>query len=143
MYFNTSSANHQIVVFATARRKNGLVNTMGFLKVPEFSKDLLVLPVFPDSTLQQTKEEQKNLDSYAVSGIKITSITPMCEYRIEYTGKMRSENNPSKELDIKLDTVWQTNLPAFNFSTDISKIAMSEAMALEPWSRKYFDNLKR
>lgn len=143
VYFNTSSVNRQIVVFATARRKNGLVNTMGFVKVPEFSNELLVLPVYPGSSLYQNEAEQKNLDSYSVGGIKLSSVIPMKEYRIEYTGKMCFEQIPSKEVNINLDAIWRTNLPAFNFSTDVSKSAMSEAMALEPWTRQYFQNLKR
>lgn len=143
VYFNTSSPNHQILMFATARRKNGVVNTMGFLKLPEFSKDLLVLPVFPSSTLYQNADEQNNLDSYVVAGVKITPVTPMKEYRIEYTGKMHCENNAEKEFTVEINAVWRSSLPAFNFSTQISRKAVSEAMAVQSWSREYFHVLKR
>lgn len=143
VFFNTSSENRQILVFATARRKNGVINTMGFLKIPEFSDDLLVLPIYPKSTLYQNEREQHTLDSYTVYGIKITPIKPNKEYRIEYNGKMRFEGTPDREFDVNINAMWCSNLPTFDFSTDISKKAMSEAMALEPWSRKYFNNLKR
>lgn len=126
-----------------ARRKNGLVNTMGFLRVPEFSKNLLMLPVSPYSSLYQTETEQSVLDSYTVAGIKITPVIPKKEYHLQYNGKMVTNSSERKEVDIQLLAVWRSNLPAFNFSTEISKIAMSEAMALEPWTRQYFDDLKR
>lgn len=143
VFFNTSAKNRQILVFSAARRKNGLINAMGFLKVPEFSSDLLVLPIFPQTTLYQTEEEQKILNCYNVAGIKLTPVVPHKEYRIEYQGKMLLESAPCKEVDIELNAVWRSNLPTFNFSTDVSQIAMSEAIALQPWSREYFEKLKR
>lgn len=116
---------------------------MGFLKVPEFSSQLLVLPIFPQTSLYQTEKEQNNQSCYDVAGIKLTPIVPNKEYRIEYSGKMVLESDCQKVIDVQLNTIWHSNLPTFNFSTDISRIAMSEAMALEPWTKQYFDNLKR
>lgn len=61
---------------------------MGFLRIPEFSEELLVIPVFPGSTLQQSEKEQKNLDSFTVAGIKLTPVVPMKEWHLEYNGQM-------------------------------------------------------
>lgn len=116
---------------------------MGFLKLAEFSEKLLVLPVFPDSCLYQTGKEENTMESYAVAGIKLSPITPMKEWQIEYRGKMHVESDLGKIHDLQIDATWIASLPPFNYSTDISAIAMSEAVALEPWSRKYFDDLKR
>lgn len=143
VFFNTTSSSRQIVLFATARRKNGLVNTMAFLRVPEYSDDLLVLPVFPNSTLYQTQEEKRVLDCYTVTGIRITPVKVNEEYHIQYNGKMRLKRTLSQNVDVKLAVKWRSNLPTFDFSTDLSKRAMSEAMALENWSRDYFESLKR
>ena len=143
VFFNTSAANRQILAFSAARRKNGLINSMGFLKVPEYSANLLALPIFPQTSLYQTEEEQKVLNCYAVAGMKITPVVPKKEYHIEYIGRMLLESTPCKEVDVELNAIWRSNLPAFNFSTDVSKIAMSEAMALQPWSKEYFNILKR
>lgn len=143
MYFNTSSEDGQIILFGTARRRNGLVNTIGILKVPEFSNKLLVLPIFPKTSLYQTEEEQKNLNHYAVAGIKIKSVVPKKEYHLEYKGKMVVDSSFRKEVDVEMFAVWRSNWPTFNFSTELSETAKSEAMALEPWSRKYFKTLKR
>lgn len=46
-------------------------------------------------------------------------------------------------LDVKVEAVWSTSMPAFNFDSDISKVAISRAIATEPWSREYFKNLER
>lgn len=143
VFFNTTSSSRQIVLFATARRKNGLVNTMAFLRVPEYSDDLLVLPVFPNSTLYQTQEEQRVLDCYTVAGVRITPVKVNEEYHIEYNGKMRLKRTLNQNVNVKLAVKWQSSLPTFDFSTDLSKRAMSEAMALENWSRDYFESLKR
>lgn len=89
VYFNTSSKDGQIVVFATALRRKGLVNAFAFLRIPDFSEDTLVLPQFPDTCLYRTEEQQNNLDSYNVDGIKLTPITPMKKWRIEFIGKMK------------------------------------------------------
>lgn len=56
---------------------------------------------------------------------------------------MHLESDLSKKFDVHIDAIWTATLSPFNYSTDISPIAMSEAVALEPWSRKYFDDLKR
>lgn len=143
VYFNTSSEKGQIVVFATARRRNGLVDTIGILKVPEFSSKLLVLPIFPKTSLYQTAEEQKNLDSYNVAGLKIKSVVPKKEYQLEYKGKMVVDSSFRKEVDVELFAEWRSQSPTFDFSTELSVTAKTEALALEPWSRKYFKNLKR
>lgn len=143
MYFNTSSEDGQIFCFATARRRNGLVDTIGILKVPEYSNKLLVLPIFPKTSLYQTVEEQNKLDSYNVAGIKIKSVIPNKEYQLEYKGKMVVDSSFRKEVDVEMFAEWRSTSPAFNFSTELSDTAKSEALALEPWSRKYFKNLKR
>lgn len=135
--------NRQIVAFSAARRKHGLVNSMGFIKVPEFRNDLLMFPSFPDTSLHQTEDERNNLNCYAVAGMKITPVLPNKEYHLEYNGKMLLKSAPCKKVDIEMNVIWRSSLPAFNFSTDMSKIAMSEAMAHQPWSREYFENLKR
>lgn len=111
--------------------------------MPQFSDQLLVLPVFPDTCLYQTESEQETMDYYTVAGIKLTPVIPMKEWHVEYDGKMRLENDSTKLFNVQINAKWTSTLLPFNYSTDISEIAMSEAMALEPWSKKYFQNLER
>lgn len=46
-------------------------------------------------------------------------------------------------FDVKIDAVWTTKLPAFNYDVDIHPITISRAIAMEPWSREYFHNLEQ
>lgn len=115
---------------------------MGFIKVPAFSQDLLVLPVYPDSCLYRTDAEEQSMDCYSVAGIKLTPIGPMKQWHIEYRGKMHPQNDPKKSFDVTIDAVWTATLPYFNYSTDISHVAMSDAVAQEEWTRQYFEDLQ-
>lgn len=45
-------------------------------------------------------------------------------------------------VDVELDAIWSTKLKQFDFDTDMSSMAISRAMAREPWSREYFQTLK-
>lgn len=42
-----------------------------------------------------------------------------------------------------MNAVWSSGFPYFDFDTDMTPTTPSRAMALEPWSREYFDNVKR
>lgn len=55
----------------------------------------------------------------------------------------RFEKDATKTFDVKIDAIWTTNLPYFNFDTDIHPKAVARAMAMEPWSKEYFKNLER
>lgn len=124
-----------------AKRRDGLVNTIAILKVPEFSNKLLVLPIFPKTALYQTTDEENNGDCYTVAGIKIKCITPEREYHLEYNGNMVMDSSFRKEVYVEMSAVWRSIGPTFTFSRDFSSAAKAEAMALEPWSRKYFNKL--
>lgn len=78
-----------------------------------------------------------------MAGIKIQSITPKTEYRLEYKGNMVMDSSFRKEVNVEMSAVWRSIGPTFDFTSDLSSAAKSEAMALEPWSRVYFNKLKR
>lgn len=67
----------------------------------------------------------------------------MKEYRIEYIGKMRFDDISRQNVDVELNATWRSDLPMFNFLTDISNDAISKAMSLEKWNKTYFNNLER
>lgn len=55
----------------------------------------------------------------------------------------RFRRSESGELvDAEIDGIWSTELPQFDFDSDMSSTAISRAMAREPWSREYFQMLK-
>lgn len=142
VYFNTSSSDSTILVFSFARRRNGIVNSMGFFKCPKYSDDLFTIPAHPQSTLYQTKAEEENMKSFTASGIKLTPIRPMKEWQIEYDGEMKSARDPKQTIRVRIDATWFAEYKSFDFSRDISTSAMSKAIAAQKWSREYFHDLK-
>lgn len=44
--------------------------------------------------------------------------------------------------EVKLNAVWNSNLEYFDFDTDVPPFTMARAIAKEPWSREYFQQLK-
>lgn len=42
----------------------------------------------------------------------------------------RFEKDPSKTFDVKIDAIWTTNLPYFNFDTEIHPKTVATAMAM-------------
>ena len=48
----------------------------------------------------------------------------------------------SSDVDVNFDLMWSATTGVFDFDTDVDTEAMAEAIAREPWSRKFFMNLK-
>nr|CAI5841015.1 unnamed protein product [Callosobruchus analis] len=45
--------------------------------------------------------------------------------------------------DVKIDAIWTSDLPYFNFDTDLDPYRLARDMAFEPWSKSYFDTLEK
>ncbi|XP_058455646.1 uncharacterized protein LOC131432976 [Malaya genurostris] len=140
VYFNGANSKHSWLVCGTARRKNHLVNGFLYLKVTDYNNKLLVSPRLPDTCMIQTDAE---LGVFEAEGLKLTPLKPMISWKIEYTGKMRYENDYSQDIDVKLDATWTSDLPYFNFASDMDPRSVARAMAKERWSRQHFKNLKK
>jgi hypothetical protein len=50
--------------------------------------------------------------------------------------------DPKKLYDVALDIKFTSSLPYFDFDTDMDELAVARGMALEPWSREYFNAVK-
>ncbi|CAH1978173.1 unnamed protein product [Acanthoscelides obtectus] len=44
---------------------------------------------------------------------------------------------------VKIDAIWISDLPYFNFDTDMDPLRLASDMAYEPWSKSYFDTLQK
>ncbi|EAT39972.1 AAEL008264-PA, partial [Aedes aegypti] len=140
VYFNGANSETTWLVCGTARRRNNLVNGFLYLKIADFSERLLVSPRLPDTCMWQSDEE---LGRYEAEGLKLTPVVPMKKWKIEYQGAMRFENDLSQEMKVKLEAFWTTDLPYYNFATDMDPRPVARAMAKELWSREHFQNLKK
>ena len=47
-----------------------------------------------------------------------------------------------QEHDVKVDAVYTSNIPHFDFDSEMNAWTVARAMAREPWSREYFNRLK-
>ena len=66
---------------------------------------------------------------------------PMRRWSLSFEGKMRNEKTGS-EHDVKISAVYNSELPYFDFDSEMEAWTVARAMAREPWSRAYFDRLK-
>ncbi|KAF2880635.1 hypothetical protein ILUMI_25529 [Ignelater luminosus] len=138
VYFNAGNAQGDYLVTGTARRKNKLIDGFLFLKVASSNLGVLETPKVPCTSLYKTEDN----DEFSAEGLKVTSLVPMKKWKINYDGLMKETANPKETHNVQIDVEWTSNLPHFSFDTDIDILLMAKCMALEPWSREYFEILK-
>lgn len=138
VYLNGASKHGDHLIVGTARRKNGLVD--GFIYFKLHSKyGLLESPKLPDTSLYQVEE----VEEYSAEGIKLIPLEPMKKWKFIYEGKMKEFSNRNVEHDVKIEAIWVSDGPHFNFDKHMDPLGMAKTMAYEKWSRDYFKILKR
>lgn len=136
--FFSGAAKEWGVILAMERRPNRLTSVVVYLKVP--NTGLLVPASHPD-TVTFRAEDEENI--FSAGGLSITPLIPMKSWNLQYSGKLRLYNKPDdKERDVEIDLMWTSELPHFDYDTDMDMMAMAKAFARETWSREYFQQLK-
>ncbi|ELU09306.1 hypothetical protein CAPTEDRAFT_151881 [Capitella teleta] len=138
VYFNAANEQGFYFVAATARRQEGLVQTLLYIRVPNVG--LFELATLPNTSLQTSKPE-----CYSAGGLTIEPVTPMKEWRLTFDGTMRlikPDGEKVEDIKANFDLQWTADSRLFDFDTDMDVTALCEAMATEPWSREFFNNLK-
>ncbi|XP_069693780.1 uncharacterized protein [Periplaneta americana] len=136
VYFNAASQDGCHLIVGAAHRPNGVVNGFLYLRVPEVG--LLMTPKLPDTLTFRTEEGQL----YGAEGIQLIPVKPMQSWGIKYDGKMRLHGDAEKMFDVALRVEFTSSLPYFDFDTDMDELSVARGMALEPWSREYFNALR-
>lgn len=55
----------------------------------------------------------------------------------------RLYNKPEDDLkEVKIDLQWSSDLPHFDYDTDMDMLTTAKAFAREPWSKQYFQQLR-
>lgn len=134
VYFNGSSKDEQILVTGIARRRNNIVNGFMYLRVPQFSDELLMTEKLPSTTLLQKEDE---IGHYSAEGIYLSPLDPMKKWSIKYSGQMKMESN-GKCIPVILVAHFKTTLKCFNYDRDMSAKSSADAIAREKWSKEYF-----
>lgn len=109
-----------------------------YLRVPDFSQEVLMSEKLPETTLIQTEEES---DHFAAQGISLKPIEPMKRWSLEYQGKMRMGDS-GKLVTVKLHAQFKSKLKCFNYDRDMNPKCSADAIAREAWSKEYFDLVK-
>ncbi|KAJ8920051.1 hypothetical protein NQ315_011704 [Exocentrus adspersus] len=138
VYLNGANHLGDHLVVGTARRKHLLVDGFLYLKICSSGLGVLETPKLPGTALYKTEESNE----YDAEGVKITPLEPMRKWRLTYRGKMKENRDRSKIHDVAIDAVWTSDLPWFDYDTDMDPLCMAKSMAYEKWNRTYFDVLK-
>ena len=140
VFFNAADRNGNHFVIATARRRDKLIDGFCYLKIEGSDVGLLESPKLPGTALYQTEEAS----GYSAEGFDISVLEPMKKWRLRYKGKMkRAASNGSQTVEVDVDVTWTSSLPFFNVDTDMDALLMAKCMALENWSRDYFETLQK
>lgn len=86
--------------------------------------------------------QKDNEDGFAAEGIKIECVEPMRKWKIRFEGRLKAHDHHEKIYDARLNLEFTSDLPYFNFDTDLDPVSMAAAMAKEKWSKSYFEILK-
>jgi hypothetical protein len=108
--------------------------------VPELG--LLESLKLPNTLLDADPGSVLLMKEYSAEGISFTPVEPMKRWYVSFNGKMRTQKNPDKLFNVKLDGEWTSDLPYFLFETDMSLKSLSAAIARETWTEELFDALK-
>ncbi|KAK3863648.1 hypothetical protein Pcinc_030611 [Petrolisthes cinctipes] len=134
VYFNAANSSGHYLVAATARRPQGVINGLLFIRIPNVG--ILQLPRMPDTLMFGDG------DQFGAEGLRITPVTPMVEWKIQYDGTMKLQGSPLSQHQVELDVTFTSDQPYFDFDTDMDAWTLARSVALEPWSPQYFHNLK-
>nr|XP_023014881.1 uncharacterized protein LOC111504538 [Leptinotarsa decemlineata] len=138
VYMNGANKNGDHLVVGLATRPD-VVDGFLYLKIAGSNLGVLETPKLPSTTLCKTKE---NKSYYFAEGIKMEPVEPMKKWKLSYSGKMKEFGNRAVEHNVKIEGSWESDQPYFNFDYDIDPMLMAKSMALERWSRSYFEVLE-
>lgn len=138
VYFSGGNQNGDYLVVATSRRQNKLIDGFLYLKIKDSDYGILETIKLPRTDLLQANDEE----GFAADGIIIECMKPMRKWKIRFEGQLKAHDDHSKIYDVQLHLEFTSELPFFNFDTDPDPFSMASAMAVEKWSRNYFETLK-
>ncbi|XP_034241523.1 uncharacterized protein LOC117645431 [Thrips palmi] len=135
IFFIACDMNGMYLIVGSERRHHNIINSPIYLLVPGLG--LLKHKKLPDTCLFGATD-----DAYGAEGIRIQPVEPLKTWRVEFDGVMQLREDPSKEFPVKLRGVWSGGWAPFDYDTDLHPHSMAKIIAVEPWSREYFQRLK-
>ncbi|PSN35517.1 hypothetical protein C0J52_18435 [Blattella germanica] len=136
VFFIAANKDGYYLVAGAERRHYGTINGLCYLVVP--GKGLLCNPKIPDTILFGAKDNEFGAEELSLKPVKA-----MKKWKISYKGNMRLETDPSQVFVVNIDAEWTSDLPFFNYDTDLHPSTVARAIGRETWSREYFKSLER
>ncbi|XP_069689416.1 uncharacterized protein [Periplaneta americana] len=136
VFFIAANSAGYYFVAGTERRQHGIINGLCYLAVPD--KGLLCSERIPDTVLFGAADGE-----FGAEGLTLKPLKAMQKWKVVYKGKMWLQSDPSKVFNVNFEGDWNTDLPYFNYDTDLHPSAVARAIARETWSREYFETLKK
>ncbi|XP_037792800.1 uncharacterized protein LOC119588168 [Penaeus monodon] len=131
VFFSGHASDGWGVILAMERRPSRLTSTLVYLKVPGVG--LLVAPAHPDTIAFRGAAAEERFEA---GGVAIEPEAPMKTWRLRFSGKLRRYDQPEGELfDVKLELLWSSDLPHFDYDSDMDVLTTAKAFALETWTR--------
>ncbi|XP_047993503.1 uncharacterized protein LOC125231937 [Leguminivora glycinivorella] len=124
------------VMMGCERRPLGMCNGLFYLGLP--GKGLLCSSKLPDTVLFGARSGE-----FGAEGIRIAPAEPMRRWTLHYQGKMRYQRDPTVEVEVTFTGEWTANSRHFDFDCELHAPAVIRSIAREPWTRQYFDGLKK
>lgn len=119
------------------RRHGGIIHTVLYFLVP--GRGVFKLPQLPDTMVFSTKEGEES-SGFSAAGLFAGPKEAMKKWTIYYKGNLLHKGEILKNCSF--DAEFSSSFGCMDYDTDLSPKAIARSIATEPWSRKYFDQLK-
>ena len=136
VWFGGGGRDGTYLVISGARRQKNILESMVFLYLP--SVGLLEHHQHPHTAMAQSEAQAGGWEG---EGVSLTPLSPMKVWRVQFQGRMRSRQTGALHA-VNIDGEFRSDLPYFDFDSDMEAWTVARAMAREPWSREYFAKLK-
>jgi len=110
-------------------------NTIFCMRIP--GEGVFKHPKHPDTCLFTDTDT-----TWEAEGLKLTMVEPMKRWTVEYEGPMiHQESGKTHQISLKAD--YRSDLPHFDFDSDMDPWTVARGFAKETWSREYFDRIRK
>lgn len=156
-YFTGTNKDGTTFVLRICRRANREAEVWVIIR--DIKKGILLEhPIHPQVNHSTDTIKLKNenpFDCIKAGGLIFQCMEPMKRWRVSYDGMLRigkllhdqNNNNQIYKLGefvhVRFDFHWTTFTECFNFNEDLPHVIMAKSIANQPWSRSYFDKLKK
>ncbi|CAH1101956.1 unnamed protein product [Psylliodes chrysocephalus] len=140
VFFQAVSQNGVYICTGTERRHNAKLAAVVYVIHPDYG--VLESESLPKTAIDADVSSLYKKDSYSGGGICFVPVVPMKKWKVSFNGLMKFQNDPKKFIKVKFECDWTSNHDWFFFEVDVPIRTIARAFAREPWSKRFFKNVK-